>query len=44
LRDATYVAESLGMELETEGVGQIYKQSIPAGRVIKEKRLKVYLK
>jgi len=44
LRDAMYILEALGMDVEVEGFGKVYKQSQKAGQEIKEKRIKIYLK
>lgn len=44
LRDAVYITESLGLEIETSGVGKVYKQSLKAGTALKEKTIRVYLK
>jgi len=43
LRDATYVIESLGMVAEVEGIGQVYKQSVIAGSLIKDQKIRIYL-
>jgi len=43
LRDATYVIESLGMVAEVEGIGQVYKQSVNPGSVIKDQKIRIYL-
>lgn len=44
LRDAVYVLESLGMKVEIEGVGQVYKQSIKSGSKVSDKPIKIYLR
>ncbi len=44
LRDAMYVLESIGMEVETEGLGQVYRQSVRPGALIKDKKIKIYLR
>jgi len=43
LRDALFLLESLGMEVEVEGVGKVYKQSQRAGQEIKIKKIKIFL-
>ena len=44
LRDAVYVLETLGLEVEVLGVGQVYKQSIPPGGIINKKSITIHLK
>lgn len=44
LRDAVYVLESLGLEVEVEGMGRVYRQSIRAGTAIKDQKIRIYLK
>lgn len=44
LRDAVYVLESLGMNVETQGMGMVYKQSILPGTTIRNQGIKIYLK
>jgi cell division protein FtsI (penicillin-binding protein 3) len=44
LRDAIYVLESLGMDVEVDGMGQVYKQSIKPGIDIAQKDIKIYLR
>jgi cell division protein FtsI (penicillin-binding protein 3) len=44
LRDAVYVLETLGLEVEVLGVGQVYKQSIKPGGKIDKKSITIHLK
>ncbi|MBT8190567.1 MAG: transpeptidase family protein [Bacteroidia bacterium] len=44
LRDAVYVLESLGLEVEHSGMGKVYRQSIKTGTVINGQTIKIYLK
>lgn len=44
LRDATYVLESLGLNVVQEGMGKVYKQSIRAGTKIDKQTIKIYLR
>ena len=44
LRDAVYILENLGLEVEALGVGQVYKQSIAAGSAINKKSITIHLK
>ena len=44
LRDATYVLESLGLNVVQEGMGKVYKQSIRAGTDINGQTIKIYLR
>ena len=44
LRDAMYVLESLGMEVEVVGAGKVYKQSLAPGTRIQNKKIKIFLK
>ena len=43
VRDAVFILEALGMEVEVEGIGKVYKQSILPGSALKEKHIKLYL-
>jgi len=43
LRDAVYVLESLGLDVEYHGMGKVYKQSIPTGRTIDGQTINIYL-
>lgn len=43
LRDALFLLESLGMEVEVEGVGKVKTQSQKAGTEIKNKKIKIFL-
>ena len=44
LRDAVYILEALGLDVEMEGMGKVYKQSQAPGKTIEEKKIKIYLK
>jgi len=44
LRDAVYVLETIGLEVEALGVGQVYKQSITPGSQINKKSITIHLK
>ncbi len=44
LRDAVYILEALGMGVEVEGFGKVYKQSQKPGQEITNKNIKIYLK
>lgn len=44
LRDALYILEAIGMDVEVEGMGKVYKQSRPPGDATKEKKIKIYLR
>lgn len=43
LRDAVYVLENLGMNVEIDGVGKIAKQSLKPGTKIKKRDITLYL-
>ena len=43
VRDAVFILEALGMEVEVEGIGKVYTQSILPGSALKEKHIKLYL-
>lgn len=44
LRDATYILESLGLTVESEGVGKVYRQSLNEGATLNGQKVKLYLK
>lgn len=44
LRDAVYILESLGLIVEIDGMGQVYKQSIKPGTTVGKESIKIYLK
>lgn len=44
LRDAVYVLESLGLQVDVLGVGQVYKQSMKPGTAIDKKSITIHLK
>jgi len=44
LRDALYILEALGYEVEIEGLGKVYKQSLKAGTKSGKKEIKIYMK
>lgn len=44
LRDAVFILEALGLEVDIEGVGKVYKQSLTPGKEIKTKKIAIYLK
>jgi len=44
LRDAVYVLESLGLEVEVVGMGRVYRQTIKPGTSIKNQNITIYLK
>lgn len=44
LRDAVYVLESLGLNVEYSGLGKVYKQSVVPGTAINGQTIRIYLK
>ena len=44
LRDAVFIAETVGLEIESEGVGKVYKQSLKPGTKISKRQIRIYLK
>ena len=42
-RDAIYVLENLGMKVDIEGIGKVYKQSLTPGSANKGAPIKIYL-
>ncbi len=44
LRDAVYVLESLGLQVEVQGMGRVYKQSLRTGTKIKGQTITIYLR
>ena len=42
-RDAIYVLENLGIEVDIEGVGKVTKQSLKPGIKNKKQAIKIYL-
>lgn len=43
MRDAVYVLESLGLNVQTQGMGRVYRQSILPGTSINKQTVKIYL-
>lgn len=43
LRDAFYILENMGFEVEASGYGKVVKQSVAPGTAIREKKIKIYL-
>jgi cell division protein FtsI (penicillin-binding protein 3) len=43
LRDAIYVLENLGMNVDIHGYGKVTRQSIKPGQEIKDEQIDIYL-
>ncbi len=43
LRDALYILEAIGLEVDIEGMGKVYKQSLKPGESLEKNIIKIYL-
>ena len=43
LRDAVYILEAMGMKVDIQGMGRVYKQSLKPGQKIEANQIKIYL-
>ena len=43
LRDALYILEAMGLQVDIEGMGKVYKQSLRPGESLEKNYIKIYL-